>query len=334
MPKRARFAVFACGFACAMAACLNLTQAVESSAKEIPEKDEPAIIKAVKALKAGDLQASLDLFNQAARDKPDSVEAHYGRACTLMELGRKDEAIKEFKLVLLLGPSESTAKLCNEKLSSLGAGMQKTEISNLAQPTTIRTQDVEQSISKILKQSEEKIKDIHAGGERFASHVYNSRSLTHNRLMEQAKQEANEMRRARLRFGNRLLPAFSSEEILQRQAELQYKSMAALERAKTDYEQRKQESESRALGIKASAEGLESQMITKPSETSGIILVPNGTNLYVRNYSHFDPIMPEPPVPLQAVPLKLPQLIRLEEEEKAKKHKTKKQHPSNGEKGQ
>lgn len=286
------------------------------------ETDGKSFADGQKALKDGDNIKALDIFNAAAREHPDNADAHFGRASVLSRLGRKDEAVKEFKLTLLLNPTDDVARSCREKLSALGIKSDAAHRSSApvaTAPLTVRTHDVEDSISKILKQSEEKITDIHNGSESFASSVYNARSDAHNRAMERARQEAEEMRQAKIRFGRRLIPAFTEDQIRERQAELQYKSASALERAKSDYEARKQEAESRALGVKDTAEGLESQMINKPSETSGVFLVPNGTNLYVRNYGHFDPVMPEPPEALHAVPLKLPQVLRMQAEQAKKK---------------
>lgn len=293
------------------ALCFLTLSAMPVLASNLEEKGNPEH-EGLKYLKSGDANKALERFNAAARERPDSVEAHYGRARALAMLGRKEEAIKEFKLTLLLKPVDELAALCRENLATL-SGNTEGEHSVLPQgqtaSSTVHPQDVEQSIDKILKQSEERIGLIHSHAESFATSIYNSRSDAHNRLMEQSRQEAEEMRSARVRRGRRMMPAFSEQEIMERQAELQYRSMSSLARARSDFENRRQEAESRALGVKESAEGLQSQMINKPSESSGVYLVPKGTNLYVRNYSHFDPVLPEPLEALHAVPLKLPQLL-------------------------
>ena len=278
------------------------------------------------ALKQKNHKKALELFNAAAREFPDSAQAHYGRAMALKELGRKDEAKKEFKLTLLLNAPEDVIKNCKEKIYILEGSKSEANAPNSAiftqAPQTVRPQDVESSINRILKQSEEKIRSVKSNSDAYADRIYNNRADAHSKLMEQARQEADEMRRARMIFGRRAVPMFSDAEIMQRQAEAQFKSASALERAKADYEARRQESQARALSIKESAEGLESQMINKPSESSGIFLIPHGTNLYVRNYGHFDPVLPEPPEPLHAVPLKMPQLMNKNIRSSAQKNPT------------
>ncbi len=297
-----------------------ITEAHESEKK--PAAGTEPLSSGFKALNDGDSGKALELFNAAARQHPDSAEAHHGRARALAALGRKDEAVKEFKLSILLNPSDDIVRKSKEGLKGLGESVPETPAQHrptVAAPETVRAGDVEASINKILKQSEEKIKDIQSSSESYASAVYNARSNAHNRLMEQARREAEEMKNSRVRFGRHFIPAFSQADINMRQAEMQYRSMSSLERSKADYELRKNDAQSRSLGIKQSAEGLQSQMLNKPSESSGVFLSPTGTNLYVRNYGHFDPVLPEPPEALHAVPLKLPEVLKMQEERSSKK---------------
>lgn len=278
-----------------------------------------------KCLERGENSKALEHFNLAARMNPASVEAHYGRACTLAQLGRTEEAAKEFKLTLLLGPSEDVAKKCHEKLNASEA--KKRPVHAATPPGTVQAKDVESSISKILSQSEEKIKAIHSDAETYANGIYNSRSSSLNRALEQAKAEAQEeARRTRVRGRRGYYNPYANNYLQERQQELQFAYDNQMAKAKSDFQQRRNEAESRAMGIKSSAEGLESQMINKPSETSGVYLVPTGTNLYVRNYGHFDPVLPEPPEPLHAVPLKLPQVVKMQEDSSKAKESRRKSH--------
>ncbi len=294
-----------------------------AAAAQLPEKANcPELKKGYEALEASKGQEALEIFNLEARKSPDSPEAHFGRASALKLLNRHEEAAKEFKLTLLLEPSPEIKAKCSEHLHNIESARTKKPARH-ERPQTIRSQDVEHSINNILKQSEDKVREIQHHSESFANHIYNSKSQLHNRALERAKQEAEEMRQARIRIGRRLLPAFSEAEIRERQQELQFKAMQSMARAQSDLEARHQEAQNRATAIKETAEGLESQMINKPAETSGVFLMPEGTNLYVRNYGHFDPVMPEPPVPLQAVPLKLPQVIQMEAEAASQKRKVK-----------
>ncbi len=279
-----------------------------------------------KCLEQGDSARALEHFNLAARMNPASVEAHYGRACSLAKLGRTEESNKEFKLTLLLGPSEELAKKCKEKMT-VAEPAKRPPMHALTPPATVQAKDVESSIGKILFQSEEHIKAIHRDAEKCANGIYNARTSSLNKALEQDKADAQEearLMRGRGRRGG--FNPFGNAYLQERQQEIQFAYENRMARAKADFQQRRSEAETRAMGIKASAEGLESQMINKPSETSGVYLVPGGTNLYVRNYGHFDPVLPEPPEPLHAIPLKLPQVLKMQEEANKSKESKKKSH--------
>lgn len=284
---------------------------------------EAANVPGFKLLFSGDFEKALEFFNEQARSNPDSAEAHMGRACALRYLNRPEEASKEYKLALLLNPSPMVSKKCTEELKTLEAPKQTrhNEVPNT--PATFGPNDVEKSMGDIMKQSEEKIKTIHKSSEHYANGIYKSSSAVHAKTLEDIRRQIDDMS---INFrGRRISPPGLSEY----QNELNARASARLSHARRDYEIRRKDAEARALGVKESAEGLQSQMLKKPSETSGIYLIPSGTNLYVRNYGHFDPVMPEPPEPLKATPLKLPELVQAEKKEQSESnHKKHKKHHS------
>lgn len=279
-----------------------------------------------KSLSDGDYPGALKHFNTAAKECPDSCEAHFGRASALSRLGRGEEAAKEFKLALLLNPSPELKKRLEAELTVLQGDNSRPATAvappaATAPPPSAGAADAERSISKILSQSEERINHIHSTSEKYATNLYGNRVSAQQKMLEQAKQEADAMRRA---VGSRRgISPFVLADINQYEAELRRKADFFLGRARGDYDSRRKEAQTRARGIKDSADGLERQMLTRPSETSGVFLMPTGTNLYVRNYGHFDPVMPErqPLVPLSAVPLKLPEVVKMEQEQSKKSKK-------------
>ncbi|MBY0357869.1 MAG: tetratricopeptide repeat protein [Candidatus Obscuribacterales bacterium] len=269
-----------------------------------------------KFLAAGDYAKALQCFNIAARENPDSSEVHFGRATALSNLGRKDEALKEYKLALLLNPGRDLKKKLESGLTLLQANCNKTSANVSAQPALSGAAlEAEHSIGKIMSQSEDRINGIHTSAEKFASNLYSGKLSQQKKIMEAAKQEADILRNnARWRSG------MSFADINEYEADIRRRSGYILNKARSDYDNHRREAQMRAHGIKDSAEGLQKQMLEKPSETSGVFLLPKGTNLYVRNYGHFDPVMPEhvAPTPLSAVPLKLPEVLRLEQKHKKK----------------
>ena len=284
----------------------------------------------LKLLGGGKFEEALEFFNQQARDCPDSAEAHLGRACALRKLNRTAEASKEYQLALLLNPNEMVQRKCAEGLKELKelqepkmsdsptypgnsangfAGKHSKDFSRLEPPvpSTFKSSDVEKSLGDIMKQSADRIKSVHSESEAYANNIYKSSAAVHSSALERIRREIAEMSISRA--GRR----FSDPSASALQAELNARATRRFQSARSDYDLRRREAQSRAMGIKESAEGLQSQMMQRPSETSGIYMIPAGTNLYVRNYAHFDPVMPEPPEPLRAIPLKLPEVKQMEE---------------------
>ena len=252
-------------------------------------------------------EKALEFFNEAARANPDMADAHLGRACALRFLSRPDEALKEYRLTLMLNPSEQVARKCNEDIKAMERSAAESHKVDLPQPS-IGKNEVEKSMGDIMRQSEERIKSVHKDSEGYASNIYKSSMASHYKALERIKQQAEEMSTI-TRRGMRI----PSPDAFALQAEMTARSQARLRYARSDYDQRKREAQSKAVALKEAAEGLQSQMLQKPSETSGVYMVPNGTNLYVRNYAHFDPVVPEPPVPMQATAQKLPELLNAEQ---------------------
>ncbi len=278
---------------------------------------DPSVKPGFQLIMSGQPDKALDFFNQTAREKPDLPDAHLGRACALRFLSRPEEALKEYRLTLQLNPSEQVARKCNEDISAMERSAADARKVELPQPS-IGKNEVEKSMGDIMRQSEERIKAIHKDSENYASSIYKSSNAAHFKALENIKRQVEEMSII-TRRGHRIM----SPDAMTLQAELTARSQSRLNYARHDYELRKKEAQSKAVALKESAEGLQSQMLQKPSEFSGIYMVPNGTNLYVRNYAHFDPVVPEPPVPMQASAQKLPELIQAEQGESAKAHKKK-----------
>lgn len=280
---------------------------------------EPSLKPGFQLIVSGQPEKALEFFNEAAREKADMPDVHLGRACALRFLSRPEEALKEYRLALLLNPSEAVARKCNEDIKAMERSAADAHKVELPQPS-IGKNEVEKSVGDILRQSEERIKAVHKESENYATNIYKSSMASHYREMENIKRRAQDMS-TYTRWGQRI-PGIDSFSL---QREQEARSQSRLKYARSDYEIRKREAQSKAVALKDAAEGLQSQMLQKPSETSGIYMVPNGTNLYVRNYAHFDPVVPEPPAPLQATAQKLPEVVQAEQAEtlKSQKHKSK-----------
>lgn len=277
---------------------------------------EPSLKPGFQLIMSGQADKALEFFNQAAREKPDSADVHLGRASALRFLSRPDEALKEYRLTLQLNPSEQVARKCNEDICAMERSAADAHKVDLPQ-ANIGKNDVEKCMSDIMRQSEERIKGIHKDAEGYATSIYKSSTAAHYKALENIKRQVEEMSYVTPR-GSRI----TTPDAFQLQSELTARSQSRLKYARHDYELRRKEAQSKAVALKEAAEGLQSQMLQKPSDASGVYMVPNGTNLYVRNYAHFDPVVPEAPVPMQATAQKLPEIVQAENA-KPQKPKTK-----------
>lgn len=99
-------------------------------------------------------EAKLKEFNLDARLHPDAPEPHFGRARVLQELGRSEEAVKEFRLCLLLNPSAGMRRACEREIDYL------TLQPPTPPPITITQQDLEKTSARITNQAADRIRLI------------------------------------------------------------------------------------------------------------------------------------------------------------------------------
>jgi tetratricopeptide (TPR) repeat protein len=79
-------------------------------------------VLALEALDKGDYARAADLYRRALGQTPDSLPLRYGLGVALSHLGRKEEAIREFRWVLERGPAGSAeVEAARRWLASVGA---------------------------------------------------------------------------------------------------------------------------------------------------------------------------------------------------------------------
>lgn len=78
-----------------------------------------ALDDAIAAFNKGRYMESLGLFNQAKISDSDNPLLHYYMASALMKLNQKPDAIREYKMALLLQPKGKVAEYCEAALKSL-----------------------------------------------------------------------------------------------------------------------------------------------------------------------------------------------------------------------
>lgn len=122
---------------------------------------DPSAKEGFDLIQADRADQALEFFNKLAREKPDSADVHLGRASALRFLSRHEDAIKEYKLALQLSPSQSVAKKANDDIRAMersAAGMRRSD----NQPFHMSKGDVEKCMGDIMRQSEDRIKQIHS----------------------------------------------------------------------------------------------------------------------------------------------------------------------------
>jgi Flp pilus assembly protein TadD len=68
--------------------------------------------------RAGRTQEGIGHIEDAIRMQPNFVQAHFARGVALLQLGRRDEAVAEYKRVLELRPQDPAANRMLEMIRS------------------------------------------------------------------------------------------------------------------------------------------------------------------------------------------------------------------------
>lgn len=86
---------------------LSLSWAIFKSS--IPSERRPSFAKAVSLYTEGKFQESLEYYNIAVSEYPEFIHAKRGRARSLMQLGRDQQALDAFDEVLMLDPNSAVS---------------------------------------------------------------------------------------------------------------------------------------------------------------------------------------------------------------------------------
>ena len=237
----------------------------------------PDLADGIAKYNAGQYAQALFLIRQAKYDASRAAEAHYYKGCIFAKLNQPQDAIKEFKLAKLLGKDSPSGKLAAQALSAYGESTQTDKAQAKAQATTstapavskvVDPPHLENAAKRITNQAQERI----------------NRVWTEARLPNAALQAMPTFYRP----SAAAVPGFDSR----------YRYYESSRRSSSfynspEYAYHKQ----RAKGVAESAEGLVS-LLTREDDGKGVYLVPQGTNLYVRNYEFGTSIDP-PLIPLK-----------------------------------
>lgn len=228
---------------------------------------DSGLANAISMFNAGRYEQALTLLSSAKYDGQSAGEAHYYKACSLAKLGRHEEAAREFKLAKLLDRKGNVAPLATLALGKYGEAPLSSPTSTGQTPAETITgnkppvdpPDVKSAVKQISSQAEERI-----------ARAWSERDLA-------------EKLRGRRRFycgGMVTCPAAGAP----RPRPVYVGAVGPHGTASPKQS---------AKNVADSATGLISQM-TRKDDGKGVYLVPQGTNLYVRNYEYgqsIDPVL-------------------------------------------
>jgi hypothetical protein len=256
-------------------ACLSVSAATAVGTGDLND--------AIAKFNAGQYEASLQVLNQGNCEPARVAEAHYYKGCCLVHLKRHPEAIKEFKLAKLLGKGGSVSASAESALTAYGEATQTDKAkaaaaaSQAAANSQIDPPSVKTTARKITSQAEERINRIWSDARQSSSYsnapAYTIPNMTRNKpstptgFAGPSSVAGFDSRYKYYQYGQRWNPYLNSpEHAFHRQ---------------------------RAKNVADSAEGLVS-LLTRNDDGKGVYLVPQGTNLYVRNYefgASIDPVI-------------------------------------------
>lgn len=90
---------------------------------------------AINLVKAGQYQKALSLLDKGVDDDPTNGDLHFWRGKCLNGLGKKDDAISEFKLATLLAADPKTKDLCKAELTKYKVGIPRGSVNSGGSPS-------------------------------------------------------------------------------------------------------------------------------------------------------------------------------------------------------
>lgn len=244
---------------------------------------------AIDQFNAGHYPEALALFHTAKYDATRAAEAHYYKGCCLAKLQANANAIKEFKLAKLLDKTGNVSPLATKALEAYGEAT-TTDKATASPPagtakTNVDPPHLKDCAKRITNQAEDRINRVWRDAklpppEYQYSPFPSGSSFSGPRISSPFPSPFGfppvsptlPVGGSRYKFyqypaGGRMNPYYNTPE----------------------YAYHKQ----RAKNVADSAEGLVS-LLTRHDDGKGVYLVPQGTNLYVRNYEYgtsIDPVL-------------------------------------------
>ncbi len=257
-----------------------LTLACSSAALALPV--DKLIDEAAGQYKNGSYGPATVTLLEALRDAPHNAEAHYYLANCYIFLKREPEAVEEYRAAMQWGGNSEIANYSKQALINLGV----LPGGSGSPATAVHPSDVGHSLTEIGRQAEQSADIIQRQAE-GASRDIRQIGTEHARTVEiHGAQRVNDMANSYItdKWGNQM-PLYSDDQIAAARDHYQNRAQALRDQTRQNIQNLQRESQQHQDLTRQSAADLANQLQQPTVTTDGAKLVPQGTNLYIRNYS-------------------------------------------------
>lgn len=230
---------------------------------------DSGLSNAIRTFNAGRYEEALTLLSAAKYDAQSAGKAHYYKACSLAKLGRHEEATREFRLAKLLDKEGNVAPLATLALEKYNEAPHSRATSTGQTPAMTSSPNKPQTVPPDVKSA---VKQISSQAEERITRAWSERDLSEKIRARNGK---------RFHCGGIVTfptPGAPRPRPVYIGAVGPHGSASPKESAQNAAD---------------SAAGLISQT-TRNDDGKGVYVVPQGTNLYVRNYEYgqsIDPVL-------------------------------------------
>jgi len=239
-------------------------------------EDEDFLKSGIKLYNQGNYQEAIGHLGLARAKEFNNAVLHYYMANAFSQMGKKSDAVREFRIAYALDPESEVGKFSKQALQALGAEKEETE----APPSPpIRQAPPEKSAADQLK-------------DKTLSSLRNQASDASSIHRELGREQAASTARSASDVIGRKRSAMMADMLnTGRRPGLTREAREYLSQLESMFNKSRQSniesSNHRARSVEESSRNLQS-LINESNSKGGHRLIPAGTNLYVRNYDTVD----------------------------------------------
>jgi len=257
----------------------------------------------IQAYNTHNYRVALSHFNQAIENNPSDALPHYYKANTLIELSQTAQAMVEYKEVLRLDPYSDMANYARRALQATAPSTAADNVTpERVAPTSAPNQSLlQQPLSGIPTSTYLTTAGrLATQGSVLANEARNNSALEEQSISSQGRMQAMQIRmQARMQAeemanatyvtsNGTVMPRFSHGQIRAYMRQEREREEQAMQAAAYDVHNQQQLAQEKQNALSNASEGLAKQL-AEPMLPGDAKLDPQGTNLFVRNYSSSSP---------------------------------------------